>query len=104
MSYEDSIRTHPYYQYTYCRSPLYCLMDRETLDLSGWSFWDVMDGDISAPECLPTGGRNGSNKHGSCVYKDFVWRLHGTEEHQRREAVAKLLIDEMLKELAEEAE
>lgn len=104
MSYEDSIRTHPYYQYTYCRSPLYCLMDRNTLDESGWSFWDVMDGDISAPECLPTGSRNGSDRNGSCIYKDFVWRLHGTEEHQRREAVAKRLIDELLAELAEEDE
>jgi hypothetical protein len=79
-------------------------MDRETLDLSGWSFWDVMDGDISAPECLPTGHRHGSDRNGSRVYKDFVWRLHGTEEHQRREAVAKRLIDEMLKEMENEEE
>ena len=60
-----------------------------------------MDGDISAPECVPTGHTHGYDKHGSGVYKDFVWRLYGTEEYQRREALAKLLIDQLL---AEEAE
>lgn len=102
MSYEDSIRSHPFYQYQYSRSPLYCLMDRNTLDQSGWCFWDVMDGDISAPECLPTGSRNGSDKHGSCIYKDFVWREYGLEEHKRREELAEKLIKELLEELAKE--
>ena len=104
MSYQDSIRTHPNYQYTYCRSPLYCLMDTDTLDQSGWCFWDAMDGAIDAPECLPTGSSNGSNRHGSCVYKDFVWREFGTEEHRRREALAKELIDEMLAEMEKDGE
>jgi hypothetical protein len=79
-------------------------MDRNTLDLSGWSVWDVMDGDISAPECVPTGHTHGYDKHGSGVFRDFVWRLYGTEEYWRREAVAKQWIDELLEELANEEE
>lgn len=58
-----------------------------------------MDGDISAPECLPTGSSNGSDRHGRCVFKDFVWREYSKEEYDRREALARQLIDELLAEM-----
>lgn len=102
MSYDHSIRSHPFYQYQYSRSPLYCLMDRNTTEITSTGFWLDLDGAIDAPECLPTGSSNGSDKHGRRIYKDFVWREFGTEEHHRREALAKKLIDELLAELAEE--
>lgn len=38
------------------RKQLFCLLDKATLENAGWSFFDDLDGDISAPSALPSGG------------------------------------------------
>jgi hypothetical protein len=93
QSHCHSVKGDLKYQYAVCRSPLYCLMDTDTLDTTGWNFWDDMDGSLDAPECLPVGCSHGRDKNGSRVFKNFTWREW--EEAQRREIIAQKLIDEM---------
>lgn len=38
------------------RSGLFCQMDEAVLDMAGWSFFDDLAGDLSAPDALPMGG------------------------------------------------
>ena len=99
MSYDDSIRIHPSYQYTYGRSPLYCLVDRETTKITSTGFWMDLDGCLDAPECMPIGSTHGSDRHGSCAFKNFVSRGWTPEESKQRNAYADKLIAELLAEL-----
>lgn len=93
-----SIKSNPGYQYAYGRSPLYCLIDESVVDLTSTGEWLDMDGDLSAPEFLPTGSTNGRIKNGAGVAKDFVSRAISLEETANDELISQL-IDELLAEL-----
>lgn len=92
------MKSDPRFQYAYGRSPLYCLMDQRTTEITTCGFWMDLDGDLSAPEFLPTGCSYGRDKHGPCYFKAFVPRGWTLAEEQRRNALAKQLIDEILAE------
>lgn len=86
------------FQYAYGRSPLYCLMDQATTEITSCGFWMDLDGDISAPEYIHTGCTYGRDQHGPRYFKAFVPRDWSLEEEQRRNELAKKLIDELLAE------
>ena len=94
MSYDHSIRVHPGYQYTHGRTPLYCLVDRATTEITSTGCWLDLDGSLDAPECMPIGSTHGSDRHGSCAFKNFVSRGWTPEEAERRNALADKLIAE----------
>jgi len=62
------------------RSGIFCRMDERVLDVAGWSFFDDLDGDISAPEALPLGGVQAQGMFGP--HTGFVPREH--EAHELR--------------------
>lgn len=88
-----SVKSDQKYQYAYCRSPLYCNMDEATLDISGWNFWDDMDGSLDAPECLPVGSRRSRDLYSSSAIGNFVCREW--EEAERLHALTEKLFAEM---------
>jgi hypothetical protein len=85
-------------QYAYGRSPLYCLMDRGTTEITSCGFWMDLDGSIDAPEYIHTGCTYSSDKNGPRYFKAFVPRDWSLEEEQRRNMLAQQLIDEILAE------
>lgn len=92
----------PRFQYAYGRIPLYCLMDNTTTEITTCGFWLDLDGDISAPEFIHTGCSYSADKNGPLYYKAFIPRGWTLEEEQRRAAIAKKLIDEIISELSNE--
>lgn len=62
------------------RSGIFCWMDERVLDQAGWSFFDDLDGDISAPDALPLGGVKANGMFG--FHTGFVPREH--EAHESR--------------------
>lgn len=94
-----SLKANPNYQYAYGRTPLYCLIDNNTIGETSCGFWGDMDGDISAPEFVPVGCSHSRDIKGSRVFKNFVPRGWSLEEEQQRAKLAKELIDELLDEI-----
>ncbi len=60
------------------RIHLFCRLDERTLDILGWGdVVEMLDGDISAPNALPSGGVNGNGMFGPMT--SFVpreWEIH----------------------------
>ena len=56
LRYGGSVKSCMLLQYAYMRTTLHCNIDEATLDITGWDFFDILDGDISAPEGIPRGG------------------------------------------------
>ncbi len=50
--------TEPFSEYSPppMRKALFCCLDEALLDAAGWDFFDALDGDISAPNAVPSGG------------------------------------------------
>lgn len=99
----SSIKADPRYQWAYDHRALYLNMDKGLLNLTGWSFFDDLQGDLDAPECLPIGCTHGRDHRGySRYYLGFVGRTHDTVEHARLMALSKRLIDQVIAELKAE--
>lgn len=79
-------------------------MDKSLLDQAGWTAFDDLAGDISAPECFPIGSTHGSDRNGSRCFKDFAYREYDQEELKSRDELATKLIDELLAEMKADGE
>lgn len=60
------------------RTQLYCRLDERTLDLLGWGdVVEMMDGDISAPNALPSGGTKSNGMFGPMTaFVPREWEAH----------------------------
>lgn len=88
----------PSFQYAYTRNVIYCRMDESVTDITGLGFWLILDGDISAPQCLPIGSSKGHDRFGPTYHNNFISRESNTKRQKELQQLAEQLIDEILQE------
>jgi len=77
-------------------------MDQSVTDITGLGFWLVLDGDISAPECLPIGSCKGHERFGPTYYKNFFTRSLTMQQRAKLDELADRLIREVNEEFFQE--
>lgn len=80
---------HGHYTRPPLRRGLFSEMALATLEAAGWSFFDDLAGDLSAPDAIPMGGMSGQGMFGDhTAHVPREWEAHALRMERLRQCMS----------------